>query len=273
MAQRRLLYTLVLAFFFVCITTGLMGCSSSTSPSGGGGASGAVDPLLVGVWWSATEGDGLQVLADGTAYQLTAVGGKVALDTAYNRASTQKITSASGGHGTIVFTGKSPTTGRDTTITNQFSYVLTNSNAALSVTQVENGTSVTTGYVRTSIGADVITTPVGGTNTVSITVNGTAYTFTTAGSSVTGDTLDIYATMTGAQCEILLLNHVSTQTIGTSLTSVFFVQGSTYFQSTAGTVTVTSITGNNTQGTFSVTLTSTTGTTVSASGSFNVTHS
>lgn len=254
------------AMFFV------VGCNKSDNPVAASG--GLADQNLVGVWWSTSGSGGSQVLADGTMLPLTAYGGKIAVDTAEAKLSTVKIT-ASNGTGTYSETSKNSTTGKDTTVTHPFTYVLSNSNSNLSVTQNDDaGNPVTTAYTRKNIGD---ASAGGGTtsNTLSITFDGTAYTMT---ASVTAkhDTLTIYGfTLGGQECVITVMNQLGTQTVVTSLAAVTFLpNSSTYYISSAGTITVTTVSGTNTQGTFSVTMINPSSPTAtkSASGSFNVTQ-
>ena len=262
MAQCRLFYTLVLALSFVCISAVLTGCSSSSSNPVSGGS---IDPLLLGVWWSSTSSEGLEVTSDGTSYQLTSYGGKVARDTAYNKSATQKITSASGGSGKILITT------RDTSFTNSFTYVLSNGNSTLTVTTAEGPTI----YAKSSIGADAVTSPVGGANTVSITLNGTTYSFTNVTSVLSTDTLYISGVLPpSTYCTILVRNLVSTQTAGRIFPGIEIVIGTTDYISISGNITVTAISGKTTQGTLSVTLLNTDNPSdlPTATGSFNVTH-
>jgi hypothetical protein len=255
------------AMFFVT------GCSKSDNPVSSGGG-GLADQNLVGVWWT-TSGSGMssQILADGTTLQLTAYGGKIAVDTAAAKLFTVKIT-ASNGTGTYAVTSKT-STGKDTTTSNPFTYVLSNSNNNLSVTQNgDAGTPVTTTYTRKNIGDAAAG---GGTtsNTLSITFDGTSYTMT-ASVSAKHDTLTIYGfTLASQECVITVMNQLGSQTVVTSLAAVTFLpNSSTYYISSAGTITVTIVSGTNTQGTFSVTMINPSSPTATktATGSFNVTQ-
>lgn len=272
MLQLKHLSMLLLASIFFVFALVLSGCNKSDSNPVGG--SGSLDPLLVGVWWNSSAGSGVQIASDGTGSSLTSYAGKIAVDTSASAKSfTQKI-SASGGTGTYTNTGKWPPTGKDTTITGSFTYVLSNSNNTLSVTEKEDSVMVTTVYAKKNIGD---ASSGGGTtsNTLSITFDGTAYTMTATVEAM-HDTLVIYGfTLSGPSCQIVVMNQLGTQTVGTSLASVTFApNSSTYYTSSEGTITVTTVSGTNTQGTFSVTKFNLLGQTVtkSASGSFNVTR-
>lgn len=271
MVQMKQLFLLFLASIFFVFAFTLTGCNKSDSNPVGGG-SGSLDQLLVGVWWNASGGEGIQIASDGTALSLTSYGGKIAVDTSTSAKSfTIKIT-ASGGSGTYAQTGKWPPTGKDTTITNSFTYVLSNSNTTLSVTEKEDTVMVTKVYAKKNIGD---ATSGGGTtsNTLSITFDGTTYTLTATVEAM-HDTLAIYGYNTSGQsCQVIVMNQLGAQTVTTSsIASVAFVLNSTtYYGSSAGTITVTIASATNTQGTFSVTLTNSTGN-KSASGSFNVTR-
>lgn len=267
MVQLKQLFTLFLASIFFVIACTLTGCNKSDSNPVGGSAS--LDQLLVGVWWNSSGGSGIQIASDGTSLSLTSYAGKIAVDTSASaRMFTEKI-SASGGSGTYTLIGKSPSTGKDTTITGTFTYILSNSNNTLSITAKEDSVIVTTLYDKKNIG-DAVSTP------VSITFDGTLYSFSSVFVEAGHDTLSIYAYISGgASCEIMFLNQVGTQTVGTSLALVTFAPNtSTYYSSSAGTITVTTVSGKNTQGTFSVTMTNYLSPTVtkSATGSFNVTR-
>jgi hypothetical protein len=273
MIQVKQLFLLFLASIFFVTAFTLTGCNKSDSNPVGGSAS--LDQLLVGVWWNSSRGSGVQIASDGTSLSLTSYAGKIAVDTSASaKLFTQKI-SASGGTGTYTQTGKWPPTGKDTTITGSFTYVLSNSNNTLSVTEKEDSVMVTTVYAKKNIG-DAVSG--GGTtsNTVSITFDGTLYSFSSVTVEARHDSLIISAVnSSGSFCEITVLNQVGTQTVGTSLASVIFApNSSTYYGSSAGTIMVATVSGTNTQGTFSVTMINPSSPTVtkSATGSFNVTR-
>ncbi len=259
---------LTMVLTVVAATTMLLVTSCSKSDNLVGTSGGLADQNLVGVWWLTSATGGSQVLADGTMLPLTAYGGKIAVDTAAAKLSTVKIT-ASNGTGTYSETSKSSFTGKDTTASHQFTYVLSNSNNNLSVAQIGD----TSAYTRKNIGDAAVG---GGTtsNTLSITLDGTAYTMT-AHVTANHDTLDIIGVTAGGQgCEIKVMNQVATQSVGTSIPMILFITGSTEYFSTSGSITITSISGLNTQGTFSVSMINPASPTVfkSASGSFNVTQ-
>jgi hypothetical protein len=263
--------SLTMALTVVAATAMLFvtGCNKSDNPVGTSG--GLSDQNLVGVWWVTSGLGGTQILADGTALPLTAYAGKIAVDTVAAKQYSAKIT-ASSGTGTYTETSKSSSTGKDTTTNHPFTYVLSNSNNSLTVIQNNDaGKPDTTAYTRKNIGD---ASSGGGTtsNTLSVTFDGTAYTMT-AYVEAFHDTLVIYGvTLSGQSCQITVKNQLGTQTVGTSIASVAFVLNSTtYYGSSAGAITVTTVSGTNTQGSFSVTMTGSTGN-KSASGSFNVTR-
>ena len=240
--------------------------NGTSNPVGG---SGSLDQLLVGIWWNTSGGSGIQIASDGTGVSLTAYAGKIAVDTSTSaRSFTQKI-SASGGSGTYTLTGKSSSTGKDTTITGTFTYNFSNSNNTLSITAKEDSVNVTTLYDKKNIG-DAVSSP------VSITFDGTLYTFSSVFVEAGHDTISIYAYVSGgASCQIMFLNQVGTQTVGTSLAGVIFQPTtSTYYSASAGSITVTTVSGNNTQGTFNVTMSTFENPPVNkpVTGSFNVTR-
>ena len=231
MMQTKKLFSLFLASIFFVFAFMLTGCNKSDSNPVGGSSS--IDPLLVGVWWNSSQGSGTQIASDGTSLYLTSYAGKIAADTSASAKSFTVKISASNGTGTYTQTGKSFYTGKDTTITGSFTYVLSNSNNTLTLTEKEGSNTVTTVLTKKNIG-DAVATP------VSITFDGTPFSFSSVNVVAQHDTLVIRAYNTGSSCEIMFLNQVGTQTVGTSLATVTFVpNSSTYYISSAGTITVT----------------------------------
>jgi hypothetical protein len=261
----------------MCLAVGIMltGCNKSSSNPVSGGT-GSIDQNLVGVWWDAAAGNGTEVKSDGTGLQLTAYAGKIAYDTLFAKSYTIKIT-ASGGSGTFATTGPVAVGGKDTTISHAFTYTLSADKNTLTINSTDDaGKPTTSTNVKKSIGADVSGGGLG--SPLTITFNGTQYAFTTASvfASLSHDTLDISAYQTGgASCEIMLKNIQQQQTVGMVFPSIFLSLNSVYYGSTSGTITVTVVSGNNTQGTFSAKMANyvdPSDTTKIATGSFNVTH-
>ncbi len=214
------------AMFFVT------SCNKSDNPVTAGG--GLADQNLVGVWWVTSGSGGTQILADGTLLPLTAYGGKIAVDTAAAKQFTGKIT-ASNGTGTYTETSKSSFTGKDTTVNHPFTYVLSNSNNNLSVTQNDDaGTPVTTAYTRKNIGdaasGGLVATPnsvtvVKGSNaTVTISGGTTPYTIQTvpnssvATATISGATLSVTGLAAGSTSVIVKDNSSPAKTVTVAIT-------------------------------------------------------
>jgi len=232
MVQMKQLFLLFLVSIFFVTAFTLTGCNKSDSnPVGGGGS---LDPLLVGVWWNSSDGSGVQIASDGTALSLTSYSGKIAVDTSASaRSFTIKI-SASGGTGTRAQTGKWPLTGKDTTITGSFTYVLSNSNNTLSVTEIENSVTVTMVFAKSILGDAIsgglvatpnsVTVVIGSNATVTINGGTTPYTIVTnptstvATATISGSTLSVTGVAVGTTSVVVKDNSSPTKTVTVGIT-------------------------------------------------------
>jgi hypothetical protein len=259
-------YLILLVLVTLGVGLTISGCDKLNT-----GNTGTVDKNLVGVWFSAVEKEGMEIKSDGKVLNVVVnTQGKLAYDTSANQA----VVTISTGNNIVTATikEKSWLTGKDTTYTETYGYLLSNNNNTLTVTETVNGQVHSTQYSRVNIGDNPPTpTPASG---VSLTMDGTTYTFSSLLATAQHDTVGIHGSNTQGHFLIFTLRKaLGAQQIGNDIVEVLLSVGTTQYGSNSGTVTVTSITGNTLIGTIDVVMVNTaTQATFPATGSFNITH-
>lgn len=233
------------------------------------------DLQLVAAWYSSADSSGVEIKSDGTIKLLKVDSqGKLAYDTDPDYVS-GKVTKGIGG---IIETEEKIMEGSTlATYVSKGTYTITNSGANLSVTITEiNGKAqnMTYSYVKKNIGDVVIgVTPTPTGQFVSVTVDGQTYNITTTSSYLDGTSIDVSAFGT----TISFFNFFTKRTVGAhtidgDTTGIWYTMGTTTYTSDTGTITITVISGKNTQGTFSAVMQNQANSTQkkNITGSFNV---
>ncbi|MFA6468579.1 MAG: hypothetical protein WCW35_06765 [Bacteroidota bacterium] len=234
-----------------CISLVLQGCDETTNPAV---AAGSIDPLLIGAWYDSTNHDGVEIATDGTIRHLMVnTQGKLAYASEQDYIS-GKVTKAAEGileteekylenNATVTYIGK----GR---------YTLSNGGANLRINlDSTNGQAVNRVFyfIKKTIGAVVSDGSTVSENTLSLSIDGQTYNFTDISVTMNGDNIEISATHSSVPyLEFFTIRTVGSHAIDGDTTGLWLEYGSKYYTSVSGFVGIGTITGKNTQGSFSV---------------------
>ncbi|MFA6455961.1 MAG: hypothetical protein WCW40_03995 [Bacteroidota bacterium] len=244
-------YSLVSLLVMLSVSLILQSCNETTNPAA---STSSIDPLLIGAWYDSTNHDGVEISSDGTIRHLTVnTQGKLAYASEPDYVS-GKVTKAS--EGVLATEEKYIENNATVTYVGKGRYTFTNSGANLTIyLDSTNGQAVNRvfHFIKKSIGATVSGGSTGTQNTLSLTVDGQTYNFTDITVTQTGTTIDISA----AHATVPYFTFFTVRTVGShaidgDTTGMWFEFGSKTYTSSSGFIGIGTITGKNTQGSFSV---------------------
>ncbi|HLP15439.1 MAG TPA: hypothetical protein VK470_04210 [Bacteroidota bacterium] len=146
------------AFLFMCAAAIILaGCKKDDNPVS---TQPSIDANLVGAWYSASDTTGVEIKSDGTFHPLMVnASGNLSYDSSQTNAPTYKLATPSANNFTLTISGKSMITGRDTSMILSGTYALSNNNSTLIITTLEGAGTNVQAYVRSTLGAHVLSAP------------------------------------------------------------------------------------------------------------------